>query len=203
MRLYSYVVARDYGFAPNPFFGVCTLATCKPMIRKYAKLGDWVVGTGSKQRNRHHHLVYAMHVTDVITFDKYWSHPTYRKKQPNLRGSLKQAYGDNIYCRTAVGGWQQLDSHHSHEDGRINEKNVARDTRVNRVLVAQRFAYLGGEDLRIPETFHGIIHAGRGHKCRFPEALVQEFIAWFESLELQGLIGRPLDWPSREGRRDA
>src|SRR5712671_5339411 len=34
MRLYSYVVARDFGFAPNPFFGVCTLATCKPDIRK-------------------------------------------------------------------------------------------------------------------------------------------------------------------------
>ena len=48
MRLHSYVVARDYGFAPNPFFGVCTLATCKPKIRSAAKLGDWVMGTGSK-----------------------------------------------------------------------------------------------------------------------------------------------------------
>src|SRR5882762_6472831 len=47
VRLYSYVVARDFGFAPNPFYGFCTLATCKPRIRAHACVGDWVLGTGS------------------------------------------------------------------------------------------------------------------------------------------------------------
>ncbi len=28
---------RDYGFAPNPFHGICTLATCKPVIRRVAR----------------------------------------------------------------------------------------------------------------------------------------------------------------------
>lgn len=32
--LFSYVVETDSGFAPNPFFGVCTLARCKPSIRR-------------------------------------------------------------------------------------------------------------------------------------------------------------------------
>ena len=32
--LFSYVVATDSGFAPNPFFGLCTLACCKPAIRR-------------------------------------------------------------------------------------------------------------------------------------------------------------------------
>ena len=41
--LYSYVITRDYGFAPNPFGGICTLATCKPGIRNHATVGDWVV----------------------------------------------------------------------------------------------------------------------------------------------------------------
>lgn len=40
MKLFSYVVAREYGFAPNPFFGWCTLATCKPKIRVTAEVGD-------------------------------------------------------------------------------------------------------------------------------------------------------------------
>ena len=31
-KSYSYVVARDYGFAPNPFNGILTLAACKPVI---------------------------------------------------------------------------------------------------------------------------------------------------------------------------
>ena len=41
--LFSYVVRSDGGFAPNPFFGYCTLATCKPRIRKGALVGDWIV----------------------------------------------------------------------------------------------------------------------------------------------------------------
>ena len=29
-RLYSYVLRKDTGFAPNPYSGYCTLACCKP-----------------------------------------------------------------------------------------------------------------------------------------------------------------------------
>ena len=46
MKIYSYIVKRDYGFAPNPFYGYCTLATCKPVIRKHAEIGDIIVGIG-------------------------------------------------------------------------------------------------------------------------------------------------------------
>ena len=52
MKLYSYIVARDFGFAPNPFYGFCTLATCKPKIREHASVGDWVVGTGARSSGR-------------------------------------------------------------------------------------------------------------------------------------------------------
>ena len=52
MRLYSYVLDHDYGFAPNPFYDVCTLATCKPSIRERAAIGDYVVGTGCAKRHR-------------------------------------------------------------------------------------------------------------------------------------------------------
>ena len=65
-KIYSYVVARDYGFAPNPFHGVCTLATCKPRIRKAADL----VGSASQQRAGF--LVFAMKVEDTLTFDEYF-----------------------------------------------------------------------------------------------------------------------------------
>ena len=76
MKLHSYVVARDYGFAPNPFFGICTLATCKPGIRGVAQIGDWVVGTGSKKHRREKHIVYAMRVTMAMTFNEYWTDPS-------------------------------------------------------------------------------------------------------------------------------
>ena len=53
-RLFSYVVRYDYGFAPNPFEGCCTIATCKPQIRRAAlgrRLGSrhWVRRQGSRR----------------------------------------------------------------------------------------------------------------------------------------------------------
>ena len=72
MRLFSYVVARDYGFAPNPFHGRCTLATCKPRIRNAAAIGDWVIGTGSSTASKEGRLVYAMRITKTMTFNQYW-----------------------------------------------------------------------------------------------------------------------------------
>ncbi|MBC6697349.1 Nmad2 family putative nucleotide modification protein [Hymenobacter puniceus] len=48
MALYSYVLRFDTGDAPNPYGGVCTLAVCKPAIRRTAQIGDWILGTGSK-----------------------------------------------------------------------------------------------------------------------------------------------------------
>ncbi len=49
MYIYSYVLRYDDGVAPNPFFGFCTLAVCKPVIRRKAQVGDWIIGTGSKE----------------------------------------------------------------------------------------------------------------------------------------------------------
>ena len=198
MRLFSYVVARDYGFAPNPFFGMCTLATCKPRIRAAAGRGDWVVGTGSQQQQRRGHLVYAMKVANAITFNEYWGGAPYRSKRPNLRGSRKQAYGDNIYYQRDAGAWHQRDSHHSHADGTLNMNNVMRDTQADRVLISERYAYFGGSGPRIPPRFRDYegydVCAQRGHKCRFPRTLVEEFVAWFDTLEVQGFVGRPSDW---------
>src|SRR5262245_19102367 len=92
VRLHSYVVARDYGFAPNPFFGFCTLATCKPRLRSVAQVGDWIVGTGSKKHKRERFVVYAMRVTGTLTFNQYWADGRFQSKKPNMRGSKKQAF---------------------------------------------------------------------------------------------------------------
>ena len=201
MKLHSYVVARDYGFAPNPFFGICTLATCKPGIRGVAQIGDWVVGTGSKARGRDTHIVYAMRVTGAMTFDQYWTDPRFQAKKPNLRGSKKQAFGDNIYSRNSqTKRWCQANSHHSMPDGSANRSNVVADTKAVRVLTSDDFVYWGGAGPSLPQKFlkygtPGIsLCAGRGHKNNLPPALVQEFIDWIRSLAVKGYAGQPLDW---------
>ena len=198
MKLFSYVVARDYGFAPNPFFRICTLATCKPKIRKPASIGDWIIGTGSKPKGRRGYLVYAMCVTETMTFNEYWEDERFQRKKPNLRGSMKQAFGDNIYFKDDAGEWHQQDSHHSCEDGSPNLHNIRNDTQTDRVLLSKEYSYWGGPGPEIPSEFRNYggcdICVKRGHKCRFPEGLVNGFVAWLRSLDVNGYLDEPLDW---------
>lgn len=200
LKLYSYVVARDFGFAPNPFYSVCTLATCKPEIRRLAQVGDWVVGTGTAQRERSGYLVFAMKVAEPMSFDDYWADERFQRKKPNLRGSKKQAFGDNIYSRHSENGeWQQLNSHHSLPNGDPNLANIENDTKTNRVLIGNEYVYWGGAGPQIPQrfrNFNGIdICAGRGHKSKkFSAELIAEFITWLHELGEQGFRADPLDW---------
>lgn len=205
MLLYSYVVARDFGFAPNPFYGYCTLATCKPKIRGNAQVGDWIIGTGSKGYALDGHLVFAMRVTETISFDEYWSDSRFAEKRPNLHGSLKQAYGDNIYHHNSHGKWLQENSHHSLEDGSLNSANVTHDTSHPRVLISDDFAYWGGSGPEIPVEFCDFddgksLCAIRGHRVNFPDRIVAAFIAWFRSLNESKYVAAPREWtqPNRE-----
>jgi len=182
MRLFSYILARDYGFAPNPFYGCCTLATCKPRIRAAAMVGDWVVGTGAKTKyDLSGYLLYTMKVDEVLDFESYWTDPRFLCKRPVLNGSLKQVYGDNIYHQSGR-RWVQEDSHHSLENGRQNRRNIARDTSVNRVLVARKFVYFGKAATLIPKGFRpykrtgeDICCPGQGHRV-----MSHEMVAAFE-----------------------
>lgn len=198
MELYSYVVARDYGFAPNPFMNVCTLATCKPKIRGNAQVGDWVIGTGTASRRRSGYLVFAMKVSETMTFNKYWDDPRFQEKKPNLRGSKKQAFGDNIYHKPLGKRWEQANSHHSLRDGSPNVANITNDTQANRLLIGQEFVYWGGSGPKIPAKFRNYcgfdICAKRGHKRNFPDALVTDFLAWIKESGQRGFIAAPLDW---------
>ena len=68
-RGFSYIITRDFGFAPNPFQGVLTLATCKPKIRKAAQVGDYLIGNSNKATGNK--LISMSKVDDITTFDQY------------------------------------------------------------------------------------------------------------------------------------
>jgi hypothetical protein len=83
-RLFSYVVDHDYGYAPCPFGGFCTLAKCKygtikckngtrRNIVELAEEGDWIAGTGGADLDKsagHSKLIYAMRVDERISLPK-------------------------------------------------------------------------------------------------------------------------------------
>ena len=204
-RVYIYVVDRDFGFAPNPFHGFCTLATCKPGIRRTAQTGDWVVGMGGCRLNATGRCVFAMCVEECLTFDDYWSDPRFRTKRPIRNGSRKMMVGDNIYHRaTTSAQWQQEDSHHSLTDGQPNAFNVARDTQTNRILASRHFIYFGASAPTVPpEILEAIGYRNRRSYRVFGEADCAPLLEWlneeYES-DFGTVLGDPFDFGHSSAR---
>ena len=200
-----YVVSRDFGFAPNPFHGVCTLATCKPKIRKASAVGDWVIGVGGERLGATGRLIFTMQVTEALTFDAYWADPRFAYKCPVRNGSRRMIAGDNIYRRTQDRtSWLQSDSHHSHPDGTPNTANIEKDTGTDRVLVSERFFYFGKEAPAIPpELVQRMIPFNRrGHRTyRQGEAdPVLEWLLKDYGSQINQVLGNPFDFGESQKR---
>jgi hypothetical protein len=200
MRVFSYKMSRDYGFAPNPFHGFCTLATCKPKIRSGAALGDIVVACGCRENGLSGRIICILRVTEKYSFQDYWDDPRFAKKQPFFKGSQSRAYGDNIYHRDESGDWIQELSHHSFPDGSVNENNLSRDTGSDNVLLSDDFTYFGRAAVPIPAHLrhcHGddlYPDKVRDYRSRYSSAFVAAVNEWFENLPQRGYWGRPGAW---------
>ena len=191
MYLYSYVITRDYGFAPNPFWNICSLATCKPQIRERALMGDWVAGFGGANTAISHKMVFFMRVDEISTFDEYWEDPRFLVKRPRFDGNYQQCYGDNIYHH--IGNeWMQENSHHSYVDG-INQNNLLHDTRIDRVLLSFYYWYFGENAIELPEEFAEAIAAGRPYK-KLPDNICANIVDWVGCHYEMGQQGLPYKW---------
>lgn len=167
--VYGYKMTHDTGFAPNPFHGMLTLATCKPRIRKCAKEGYWISGWTSnevydKEYKKHNFsddtqkLIYLAKVKKVITFKEYWEGKDYSlKKQPEKTDEGgKECFkscgnsivaknddisfcGDNIYEPDANASF----GFKRHENPHHGEKEKERDLSGEHVLVCEDFYYFG------------------------------------------------------------
>lgn len=190
MKFYSYVIPRDYGFAPNPYFDYCTLATCKPLIRKGAQIGDWIGAFGSAQMTIRGKLVVLMRVEEILTFDKYWEDCRFKSKRPVFNRSIMYMYGDNIYHHLE-NKWKQEPSHHSNMDGSTNYINLNRDTKTDKVLVATEFYYFGNNAIMMPEEYEALIFNRRNHRVCDNEALIIKFIHYVRRNYRIGIHGTP------------
>jgi hypothetical protein len=195
---YSYKIARDFGFAPNPFGGYCTLANCKPKIRRKAEVGDWIIGCGSCGLKNLHHIIYVMQITEKLTYNQYWNDSRFQYKKPLLNGSLTQIHGDNIYYQddlTEV--WYQANSHHSLEDGGENEGNRITDTGGKHVLISDNFYYFGRNHFEVPDEFKAVTCGRRDRDFiskKIPSLTGEKFIQWLKKNQVRGIHGDPLNW---------
>lgn len=196
---YSYKIEHDYGLAPNPFWGYCTLAVCKSQIRNNAGLGigSWIFGTGSRKLNKENFLIYAMKVEEKITFNEYWNDPRFQCKKPVVNGPLKVMYGDNIYHQNTDEVWIQEDSAHSLIDN-TNTEHLVRDTGGKYVLISKNFYYFGDKAIIIPEQFIDEIPCKGRNFCsrQLSDEAVGNFVNWLKNNYTIGIIyGDPINWP--------
>jgi hypothetical protein len=167
-RLFSYVLAYDTGFAPHVFNGTCTLATCKPQIRRGARRGDWIIGTsGLRYCADSNRLVYLMQVTeDPLSFEDY------DVIFPERRPSITNPLGDNIYSLDPETGRFEQGPNPRH-----GPQEMQHDLSGRSVLISRNFVYFGQAMPRIPDGFD-IVKRGPGHRCNFTPEALQRFFEW-------------------------
>lgn len=194
-RVFRYVIDHDMGFSPNPFHGICTLANCKPSIRRIAKPGDYVLGFGSAKSQVRGKLIYWLRVDELATYDEYWIDPRFALKKPVVNGSHMKFHGDNIYHRGVDGSYIQEPSFHSLPDGAPNPLNVATDTgRTDRVIISNAFAYYGKNAIELPESLRPLVPKGRGHRTALDADTRQATIEWLVARNEKGFLGEPSGW---------
>jgi hypothetical protein len=165
MKLFSYVVHHDTGFAPNPDDEFCTLVHCKfkggKNVVDLAKEGDWIIGTGGKNKKlscgRNDRVVYIMRVDKKLDFYDYLRDPRFRGR-PDCK-DCKEGNKFALVSRTFL---------------YYGRKAIPTS--------------------RIPGTSlltHPIEKKGPGFRSHFPEPFVRQLARWVLKQQRLGMIGEP------------
>lgn len=189
--LFSYCLRYDGGSAPNPFWGLCTLAICKPQIRRAAQVGDWVVGTGSAvspMGDISEMVVYAMRVSQKMTMQDYDAFTRFElpAKIPDLKSrEPRRRIGDSLYdFSTPVPRLRP---------GVHGEGNRDTDLGGGWVLLSEHFYYFGNRPVALPQALLGIVRRGQGHRSTANAPYVEDFVRWIDGLGYApaSIIGSP------------
>ena len=193
--IYSYILRFDDGAAPNPFWDICTLTICKPAIRRNARVGDWVIGTGSKNAKCNdgkvydlsNSIVYAMKISDIKTLSDYdnFCKTSLLRKIPVWRTTdWRLRMGDCIYDYSK--GAAPLMRRGVH-----NENNRNRDLGGLNALLSDNFYYFGEGAIQLPVELNGIIKRNQGHRKIENIDLVMKFVKWIKQFKTKKLYADP------------
>ena len=196
LKMWSYRIVHDLQFAPNPFKGVLTLATCKPVIRKshWSQPGVWIAGfaansvtTGIKPKRGEERLIYLAKISRQLPLSKYWDkYPL--KRAINCSEEFEEYSGDNIYSVDENGNFILQNENH-HDKGNYNQDVV----KGKNVLICDEFYYFAPNSrLLIPSRFDELIHKTQGQKLMTNSSLINEFISFVkdETSNKIGIFGK-------------
>lgn len=198
MKLSAYIIRFDAGFAPNPFGRYCTLACCKPTIRRMAEPGDIVIAcTSSQVAEGPGRLVYAMRVSEVIPYQEYWRDKRFASRKPSQRTAISQR-GDNIWHQDRAGKW------HVVPGACHGMRNMETDTGGVNALVATEFYYFGRSAIRVPSRFADMLATTQGHKNTHDRKRIESFWKWVSKrAPKRGRIDFPTDFDDEGCRKQA
>ncbi|MFN2287498.1 MAG: hypothetical protein ABR578_04110 [Chromatocurvus sp.] len=211
MRLFTYKLTHDTGFAPNPFHGRLTLATCKPGIRRSKSVGDWIAGFTSKALVLNSggtarawdgipRLLYLMKVSERVSIAEYYVDRRFTPKIPQLGSSAQVSAGDNIYRPLLTGAVSpsefEIVENPSHP---AKNDHIETDLSGLYVLVSEQFYYFGREALKIPDEVAVSVPRGPSrYGERVDETSAERFINLVTALYPVGVHGWPHMWDEAE-----
>lgn len=163
MRIYTYILAHDTGFAPCIENNLFTLATCKPLIRSSAKIGDIIIGFYGKNEKKYNYAIaFIAVVTDKMDFKEYYN---------KFQNRTDCIYNDKL---------EQL----SNEYHKCNNRNT--DLNGKYVLLSNDFIFFGNKNIKISESYIEMIPR-RNHLSDKNDRFVDVFPKYF--LELKKIYG--------------
>lgn len=192
-ELFTYKVKHDGGTAPNPFGGICTLAICKPAIRRVAKSGDVIVGFGCKSNgDSEYRIIYCMIVKETIPWPQYIAEANTGRFRSNGRVPRSENdFGDCIWKHT--NGKHEPHASSSYHGLDDYERDVSDGVNV---LVSTDFWYFGrggmsethgSLDILIDENTLPIVNRGHRSSSNYPRR--HDFWQEFKSrIDERGLI---------------
>ena len=177
--LYTYIVANDCGFAPNPESGYCSLACCKPVIRRCASEGCWIIGF-CPSREGPGKVTYVMRVNATMSFKDYSRN---RRFEDRI---------DNIYRPSSEGRYEFVPNRDLNYHNTPSENH--HDTQTDRVLIGSIFWYFGEKAVELPnDILDAIGKQGRWTRKITEAKSIRTLVCWLTDHYRIGVHGKPHD----------
>ena len=169
-KLYSYILACDNGGAPCVERGCLTIAICKPVIRRNAKVGDIIVGISGYKLGKKKKIIFMAVITKLVTMKQYGN---YRRSDSIYTSKLKMRPNSFHNC--------------TNREKDISGKNV---------IISKNFIYFGKKHISIPKNLQEII-PGRGHQSTKNKPFRKTLLKLFASQKKKG-VGKRGDYTEKK-----
>ncbi|HEY3294099.1 MAG TPA: hypothetical protein VGL38_01535 [bacterium] len=202
--LFTYRIVHDKGFAPNPYWGAMTLATCKPKIRLAAEVGDWIAAMGWKDTSRGVDLtlkvIFAMRVSEKLTLAEYAdrARTQLKGKIPDMKHADERRHAGDAIFDFSSGRCIERPSLHSGSTDALRK-----DREGKYVLVSDHFYYFGSRPATLPYHLQEIAPSGFGRyvRSKMNAPFLDTFETWIESLGVHAnkVLADPIHAPRKSG----